>query len=187
MVIFIICIINAIVITVYYHHCCYSYCCICVSMLASIIIIIVVFIVLLCFSLRAEQASCRSSYCSRVHGGSREETEEREKKRSVAPAAWVSIARASARPPPAAVAAMAAAFFAEEAGGPLIRGADSAEYIEGVLQEAPLYCQYAGAVSRQHRRERNTSAAGCSRRTAGSCDVRRYHRGAGDRSIDPNE
>ena len=50
------------------------------------------------------------------------ETEDREKKRSIAPAAWVSIARSSARPPPAAVAAMAAAFFAEEAGGPLIRG-----------------------------------------------------------------
>ena len=47
------------------------------------------------------------------------ETEDREKKRSIAPAAWVSIARSSARPPPAAVAAMAAAFFAEEAGGPL--------------------------------------------------------------------
>ena len=81
-----------------------------------------------------------------------------------------------------------------------IRGADSAEYIEGVLQEAPLYCQYAGAVSRQHRRERNTSAAGCPGVLQGAawphapgtglalrCDVRRYHRGAGDRSIDPNE
>ena len=45
------------------------------------------------------------------------ETEDREKKRSIAPAAWVSIARSSARPPPAAVAAMAAAFTDEDAGG----------------------------------------------------------------------